>query len=354
MSCSIIPPHILRNIAAHGDDDDRTRARTARIERVEAQPSPQAAAPRKRRAIFDARNHRDLPGKLVRSEGQRRTRDDAVNEAYDGSGRTIEYFRRVHGGTFLYDVHSTVHYGTRFDNAQWNGRQMIYGDGDGKYFNRFTASLEVIAHELTHGINQLTARLGYSGQAGALNEHFADVFGSLVKQHTFKQTAATADWLIGTGLLTSRVHGEAIRSMKSPGTAYDDPILGKDPQPAHVRNYVRMEADSGGVHVNSGIPNHAFYRVAMLLGGPSWKVAGRIWYATLTKKLAPRARFQQCADATWTTAGELYGIGSEPQSAVLTAWRAVGIDITGPRLRIKRPRTHESFAMPVAGAELPF
>lgn len=295
----------------------------------------------------------------MRAEAQRRVRDRAVNEAYDGAGLTYDYFQRVHQRASVDDrgapLDSTVHYGVDFVNAQWNGRQMMYGDGDGKYFNRFTACLDVIAHELTHGVSQYSAAFNYVGQSGALSEHFSDVFGVLVKQYAKKQTAARADWLIGKGLFTRRVHGAAVRSMKAPGTAYDDAIIGRDPQPSHMRRYRRMQSDHGGVHINSGIPNHAFYQVATLLGGRAWEVAGRIWYRALTQKLDARAQFRRCADATWEAAGELYGFGSAPQEAVLAGWRAVGISISravldrGPRLRVRA----EDFTIPTAGAELP-
>ncbi len=314
----------------------------------------------RRRTIYDAQHSHNLPGRIARVEGARPVRDAAVNEAYEFSGRTYDYFRRVHDRHSLDDrgmrLESTVHYGDGFSNAHWNGRQMIYGDGDGKYFNRFTSSLEVVAHELTHGVTQYVAGFAFSGQGGALSEHFSDVFGVLVKQYTRKQTAAQADWLVGAELFTSRVHGVAIRSMKAPGTAYDDPILGRDPQPSHMRGYVRTRSDDRGVHANSGIPNHAFYTVATLLGGNAWEVAGRIWYEALTRELGPRSRFQHCADATWRAAGRLFGEGSAPQEAVMAGWKAVGIDVSasvvarGPRLRV-RERTREAFVPPSAGAE---
>ena len=184
----------------------------------------------KRRTVYDARHSRQLPGRRVRGEGDRATGDSAADEAYDGAGRTYDFFRKVLGRNSIDDrgmrLDATVHYGQRFDNAQWNGRQMIYGDGDGRYFRRFTASLEVIAHELAHGVTQHSAALAYENQSGALNEHFSDVFGILVKQHSLKLTAAKSDWLIGGELLTARVDGDAVRSMKAPGTAYDDAILG--------------------------------------------------------------------------------------------------------------------------------
>jgi Zn-dependent metalloprotease len=313
----------------------------------------------KRRTVYDAHNARALPGKLVRGEGDAPVRDAAVNEAYDGAGQTYDFYQRVFGRNSIDDrglrLDSTVHFGDHFDNAQWNGRQMIYGDGDGRVFNRFTKCVDIIGHELTHGVTQYTAALDYSDQPGALNEHFSDVFGILVKQYWLKQTAGKSDWLIGAGLFSSKVHGVAVRSMKAPGTAYDDPLIGKDPQPAHMRDYKRMRADNGGVHVNCGIPNRAFYLVATVLGGKAWAVAGRIWYAVLTGKLHPRAQFKDCADATAEAAGELFGVGSAPQHAVVEAWKGVGIEVSaavlagGPRLPVREA----AFLPPMPAAELP-
>src|SRR6185503_20585182 len=133
---------------------------------------------------------------------------------------------------------------------------------------------------------------------GALNESMSDVFGSLVKQRTMNQTVGEADWLIGQGLFTTNVRGDALRSLKAPGTAYDDPILGKDPQPAHMRDYNNTLDDDGGVHINSGIPNHAFYVAAVEIGGNAWEKVGRIWYITLRDKLQSSSRFQDAARLT--------------------------------------------------------
>ena len=140
----------------------------------------------------------------------------------------------------------------------------------------------MIGHELTHGVVQHTANLAYEGQAGALNESIADVFGVLVEQFHRRQTAAEASWLVGEGLFMPDVQGVAMRSMKAPGTAYDDDVLGRDPQPAHMQNFVRTSADNGGVHINSGIPNRAFAEVAVALGGHAWERAGWIWFDVLT------------------------------------------------------------------------
>jgi Zn-dependent metalloprotease len=146
-----------------------------------------------------------------------------------------------------------------------------------------------------------------------------------VKQYALKQSAAEADWLIGAGLLAKGVKGVALRSMKAPGTAYDDPQLGgKDPQPAHIKDYLRTTGDNGGVHTNSGIPNHAFYLAAVGLGGNAWEQAGRVWYTALTGGALPStATFAQFAQLTVTTAGELDGPAA--RKAVAEAWVGVGI-----------------------------
>ena len=162
-------------------------------------------------------------------------------------------------------------------------------------------------------------------QPGALNESMSDVFGSLVKQYALKQTAEKADWLIGAGLFTRKVKGVALRSMKAPGTAYDDPTIGKDMQPAHMRDYVKTSSDNGGVHINSGIPNHAFYLTAVEIGGKAWEKAGKIWYITLRDRLRETSDFQEAANLTFEVAASLFGKESKEQKAVSKGWEGVGL-----------------------------
>ncbi len=366
--CGFLPPYILRRLAEAGDEGQREVARATldmsahiRGERtaLAAMAAMMAIATgEKRRTVYDAHNLRSLPGTRVRGEGDPRRGDAAVDEAYDGSGRTFDFFEKVLGRNSVdgrgLRLDSTVHFGVRFANAQWNGRQMIYGDGDGQLFNRFTKSLDVIAHELSHGVTQYTANLEYLDQSGALNEHFSDVFGILVKQYSLKQSAKKSDWLIGAELLSKRVRGVAVRSMKAPGSAYDDPILGRDPQPAHMKDFLHTDEDNGGVHTNSGIPNHAFYRAATLIGGNAWDTAGKVWYHALTRHLRADAQFRDCADATYESAGALFGPRSEPQAAVAEAWSAVGVPVS-PGLREDVPRAMTAtIDFPSGGAELPF
>ena len=281
------------------------------------------------RTIFDAGNTETLPGALVRSEGGRRSGGKTVTEAYDYSGSTYEFYKKIFERSSIdtrgMKLDSTVHFGEDYNNAFWNGTQMVYGDGDGEIFQRFTKCIDVIGHELTHGVTQYEAALEYEGQAGALNESFSDVFGSLIKQYSLKQNVDKADWLIGTGLFASKIKGIALRSMKKPGTAYNDPTIGKDPQPGHMRDYVKTSSDNGGVHINSGIPNRAFYLVAIELGGYAWERAGKIWYTALTEKLRERSDFQSAAYYTLQAATMLYGRGSQEEKAVRKGWESVGI-----------------------------
>jgi Zn-dependent metalloprotease len=335
--CSIIPSDILRNIAENGSPEQKDNAFQAltACSRIRGQRQVlnniaiigMTATGTKRRTIYDARHLSTLPGVLKRSEGGPASSDKSVNEAYDGSGKTYDFFMTVLNRNSIDDrglrLDSTVHYRSGFNNAFWNGQQMVYGDGDGVIFNRFTKSLDVIAHELGHGITQYEADLNYEGQSGALNEHFSDVFGSLVLQYANNQTAASASWLIGEGLFAPGINGKALRSMKAPGTAYNDSTIGKDPQPAHMKNYVNTSDDSGGVHINSGIPNKAFYEFAKSLGGNSWSRAGRVWYTTLCNELSSNATFQDCANKTCKVAKDLYGASVAAKAKA--AWKKVGI-----------------------------
>jgi len=345
----ILPPYLLREIAKNGTAAQRAAALDAlavdqaiRSQRtaagparrlVQAAPPPRAgkrAAPKPKRTISDGARLRRLPGTVVRKEGAAPTGDVAVDEAYDGLGATFAFYLDAYERNSIDDaglpLDATVHFGVRYDNAFWNGSQMVFGDGDGKLFGRFTASLDVIGHELTHGVTAQESGLVYRGQPGALNESLSDVFGSLIKQHAANQDAAAADWLIGAGLLAKGVKGVALRSMKAPGTAYDDRVLGRDPQPAHMHDYVRTPDDNGGVHINSGIPNRAFYLTAVAIGGKAWESAGRIWYETLREPgLKADATFAAFAKITISVAGRFYGPKGREATAVTQSWKSVGV-----------------------------
>jgi Zn-dependent metalloprotease len=284
--------------------------------------------------VYDARHGGwdDLPGTRVRGVADQPVKDPAVNEAFDNAAKTREFYWQVFKRDSIDDTGmelvSSVHFDRDYPNAFWEGKQMVYGDGDGRFLAKgsLTKSLDVIAHELTHGVVQFTAGLEYSKQAGALNESMADSMGSVVKQWAANQKATDADWLIGEGILGGEMSGTALRSMKDPGTAFDG-----DNQPAHMRDYVDLpddnnpRSDHGGVHINSGIPNKAFYLAATRLGDYSWQGAGPIWYDALLHRLGPNSQFKDAAEATVASAAALYGVGQDAEKAVRAAWEEVGV-----------------------------
>ena len=328
-----IPPYVLREAARNGGPEDREAAITtlsidntqrnlrgirlaapvdqALLARVSALGTVQGA---KQRTIHHARNTETLPGDVLRNEGAPATGDRVADEAYDGLGHTYDYFLNMLGRNSLDGqggpLHAAVHYGQNYDNAFWDGRYMVFGDG--LLMDRLT-ELTVAAHELTHGVTEVEAQLFYYKQSGALNEHVSDVFGSVVKQYVNgREDASEADWLIGQGIWRDDIEGEALRSMKNPGTAYNDPLIGKDPQPDHMDNYYRGLDDDGGVHINSGIPNKAFYLVADRIGGLSRGKAARLLDATLRDDRARiTATFRGFALLIYINAWKLFPDGEE-------------------------------------------
>lgn len=350
--CCVIPDYMLRNIAERGNKEERRAALdalsasvTMRSLRIQAESrrsvTPRAAPldltaalapPTKERLVRDARGTANLRGPIVRQEADRPSNDEAVEEAFEGLGATWDFFFEVFARNSIdksgMPLEAVVHYRQRYDNALWNGTQMIFGDGSGLRFTRMTQSLTVCAHEMSHGVIQYDGPLVYQGQAGALNESMADVLGALVEQWKNQQSVEDADWLVGREILAPSVTGKALRSLADPGTAYDDDVLGKDPQPGHMDDFVVTDEDHGGVHINSGIPNRAFVLTAKELGGNAWHDAGRIWYATLGhERLLPTATFRQFARITRFVAVTLFGQGSRQAAAVEAGWSEVGVNL---------------------------
>jgi hypothetical protein len=352
-----VPPYLLQEIARNRPEDAEwilqmlAHDDLLRLQRPAVQ-APAAAGPDW--VVHTAHNGSTLPGEVVRTAGDGPSGDVAVDEAADGVAASLAMYSEVYDRDSYDDagatVVATVHYQRNYDNAFWNGTQLVFGDGDGKTFDRFTKPVDVLGHELTHAVTESTAGLAYEGQSGALNESISDVFGSCVKQRVLGQTALEADWLIGAGLFLPGVQGRALRDMAHPGTAYDDPVLGKDPQPGHMDDYVNTSDDHGGVHINSGIPNRAFQLAAVAIGGSSAEGAGRVWYAALTGGLSSQADFAGFAAATVAVAGQY-------TDQVESAWQTVGVTpetatagpgrpppATGDRTRTVRVRRTGGFA----------
>jgi len=345
----IVPPHILKELLRNPDQEIRqialsTLMATSRLRGIRSVVSEMGflanSVGEERRTIFDC-HHGGLPAKarLVRGEGDKKTGDQSADDAYDALGSTYDFYHSVFSRNSIdgkgMRLDGYVHFGSGYNNAFWNGHQMIFGDGDGTIFTNFTGCLDVVAHELTHGVTQFTAGLAYHNQPGALNESVSDVFGSCVKQWKKGQNAASADWLIGEGVLAPGIKGVALRSMKNPGTAYDDPHIGKDPQPGHMSQFVRLadteEDDWGGVHINSGIPNRAFYQLATGIGGNSWEAPAHIWFEAL-KMASADTDFAAFATLTHQSAARLYGANSSQQQQVVQAWSTVGVQVAAPSM----------------------
>ena len=344
-TCTYVPPHVMDSLAGRSNDEVRAAARESihegkmrreqRSERIlGAAKALAAAAPAAvgassgNREVYNSNHQWQLRVGSPRAEGDPATGDADQDTTYESLGTIRDFFAGVLERQSIdnqgMDIVASVHVGVNFMNAFWDGDELALGDGDGQIFTSFAQSLDVVAHEYAHGVTQFTANLDYYGQSGALNESFSDVFGTVITQAAANQTAATADWLIGNEIMGPTLFGEALRSMRAPGTAYDNPLMGKDPQPDHMAGYYAGSADNQGVHINSGIPNRAFYLVAREIGTPC---AGRIWYHGL-QNLWPTAQFNDAVEVLVRSAQTLTLAGVAPQGStqvVRSAFKQVGL-----------------------------
>ncbi|WP_186579888.1 M4 family metallopeptidase [Aquibacillus kalidii] len=267
---------------------------------------------------YTANNRTQLPGNYVTDNDNvfNASAQAAAVDAHYNAGITYDYYYNTFGRNSYDDngssLVSTVHYGQDYNNAFWNGSQMVYGDGDGTTFSPLSGALDVIAHELTHAVTESTANLVYQNQPGALNESMSDVFGTIVEAYD-----GDMDWLMGEDVYTPGTRGDGLRSMKDP-TLYN--------QPAHMNNYVNTTADNGGVHTNSGIPNKAFYNIATKIGLDK---SGKIYYRALTTYLTSQSDFADARSALLQAANDLYGESSSEYTAVENGFAAVGINGSG-------------------------
>ncbi|KAK6541878.1 Translation initiation factor 3 subunit b [Orbilia ellipsospora] len=357
--------------------------------------------PTKCRVIYDLQwgGPDDFPGLLARTEGDTDPiNTKSVDDCYDNFGITYDFFKEVFNRDSLdnkgFPLIGCIGFRFNYPNACWSPilNQMVFGDGfvndpenpdalvgfEGA-FGGFASALDVIAHELAHGFitYAIPERRGisYMGESGALNESLADVFASMVMQWHNKQTVSQASWLIGETTVgnISKTDCKALRSLKEPGSAFRNVIIGKDPQVGHKDNYWKpnrdfsdtgdMEVvesdededsdgdDSDGEivvgdeglpedddsenkvkkdeqHVNSGIGNKAFYLAAEAFGGYSWEKAGQIWYnALLSSKLPQGCSFKRFAEETFKVASNVQTYGADASGIVKQAWEKVGIKI---------------------------
>ncbi|PLT28898.1 M4 family metallopeptidase [Peribacillus deserti] len=276
---------------------------------------------------YNANNRSTLPGTLWSDT------DNLFNATYDApavdahyyAGKTYDYYKNTFNRNSYNGngaaLKSTVHYSSGYNNAFWNGSQMVYGDGDGSTFIPLSGGLDVVAHELTHAVTSSESNLVYQNQSGALNEAISDVFGTIVE---FKYQASKADYNIGEDIYTPSISGDALRSMSNPA-AYGDPD--------HYSKRYTGTADNGGVHTNSGIINKAAYLIAA--GGTHYGVTvqgigvdklGAIFYRANTIYLTSSSTFSQAKAALVQSAADLYGASSAEKTSVTNAFNAVGVN----------------------------
>jgi hypothetical protein len=299
MICTFIPPHMSKKVA----ETDKSFTSGIKVDTTLRAARESAVAPSGPIRVYTASNRTAIPGSLIQDDS-----DEAAQRVRGYS----HLMQQLFGIDEFPD--GVVHYGRGYANAFFNGSYLVFGEGDGEIFGDFTRALDITAHEMGHAIVSLGPKLVYSGESGAMNEHLADVFGVTVQQWARNDQK---DWRIGEEILVDGA--SAVRHMLNPGTAYDNDVLGKDPQPGHMDQYKKIRADNGGVHINSGIPNRAFALLCEITQEPSWGRPLAMWRRAM-EDLGPRSTFKQLALATWTHSGGL-------NPAVREAWAGVGISI---------------------------
>ena len=270
-------------------------------------------------------------------------------DAHYGAAKTFDYFKNVHGrngingsggpGTTTAAANSgislivsRVHFGSGYNNAFWYNNQMTYGDGNGTSFTPLT-TLDIAGHEMTHGVTQYSANLTYSNESGALNESMSDVFGAMVELYARGGTITTDTWKIGEQAYTPNTAGDALRYMNNPHLAGNGGYT-TDDDPDHYAERYTGTSDSGGVHINSGIGNHAFYlavvggthhRSGVAVTGIGADAAAKIWYRALTVYMTSGTNFAGARTAMLNSATDLYGSTSAQYKTIATTWCAVGV-----------------------------
>jgi len=339
--CCIIPPDVLERFAKDkklSAEERKAFADAARFEKEwrkvrTAQsklarlaqtilPSGLIAAGPPAITVYDCAHGTNLPGTPVANPGS--SSDATAKRAFVETSAVADFYQQLFGRNSVDNAGKTllssIHFSVNYNNAFWNGSQMTYGDGDGNIFIDFTKANDVIAHELTHGVTQYSAGLNYTNQAGGLNESVSDIFGSMFRQWRTNQDVTKADWLIGkeiTGPGAMARGFTCLRDMSNPAAKH---CLA--PQPTTFSQY----HNGMDPHESSGIPNFAFYKAAMAIGGKSWEKAGRIWYQALTGFApSPSMKMSVLANRTRRLAGSLFPAEPAVKTAVHNAWTAVGL-----------------------------
>lgn len=339
MFCNIVPESALRRLAEEvgGEQRDNLIAsadidRNLRQLRDQSQKltiaafayggMPQVSAGPPAISVYTAGNNFVLPGNVVNNPGS--SPDSQVKTTFAMTGGVADFYKSVFGRNSLDNAGmallSTVHYGTDYNNAFWNGTQMAYGDGDGQIFTPFCNDDDVVAHELTHGVTQFTLQLVYKNESGGLNESLSDVFGSMFRQWRRKQSVKQADWLVGADIMGPDAKNRGytcLRDMANPSA--------KHCLAPQITNYGQYKPGMDP-HTSSGIGNLAFHTAAIALGGNSWDKAGQVWYDVVnTAGPRPNMTMKQFAKLLRASAKKLFPADPGVYKAVDDGWKSVGI-----------------------------
>jgi len=339
--CFIIPADVMDRLSrredmpAHGrqklkdtlavDVHIRSMRENARMMTVAAfalAPMRAAIAAAPAVAVYNSQNGQSLPGAQVNDPVNGGDADSA--QIFNVTTAVAQFYQQIFNRNSIDDAGMTMmsseHFGQEYNNAFWNGQQMVYGDGDGQIFSDFCRGNDVVGHELTHGVTQYSLQLVYQGDAGGLNEGNSDVFGSMFRQWQAGQDVTQADWLIGSDIIGPAAKAKGYTCLRNMAQPDDQAALA--PQPT---TYSQVTPDMDP-HYSSGIPNFAFYKMCMAIGGKSWEKAGQIWYATLTGLGAsPNLAMQDFANAMRNNANQMYSNDANVSGAVDQAWTAVGL-----------------------------
>jgi Zn-dependent metalloprotease len=338
--CTIIPAGVLDRFAADDALSDSVRAAMAntsahskawRGQRVSLSPAARHARPRATTTVgplkpsilmFDCKGSSTQPGDQI--DIPETSSEQKAQKIQQSLVSLLSFYKSIFNRNSIDNngmgVIASIHFAQNYCNAYWSGTQMIYGDGDGEIFADFALADDVLAHEFAHGVTQYTTGLGFWDQPGALNESASDVFGTVFRQWRLRQTCERADWMIGAAILgpTARTRGYlCLRSLKSPDAPYC-----VTQQPFHMRDY----DPSGDPHANSGIPNQAFYRAAMAIGGNTWDRIALVWYSALANgRRQPNMSFEDFASLTIQKAASLFRTTLTVPKAIEDAWKQAGV-----------------------------
>ncbi len=279
-------------------------------------------APAPKVTVYDCRQTQTLPGLPVANP--KASTDATCKRGFDQTQKVAQFYKQVFNRNSIDNagmtMMSSIHYGVKFNNAMWNGLEMVYGDGDAKIFLDFTKANDVVGHELTHGVTQHSLQLGYLDDAGGLNESLSDCFGSMFRQWQANQSAAAADWLIGKDIMGPAAKAKGYTCLRNMADPADKAAMA--PQPTRY-SQVTPGMDP---HYSSGPPNLAFSAACQAAGGKSWETVGQVWYAVLTGSGPhPTMKMQDFANRSRQVAAQMFATRPAVGAAIDKGWKTVGL-----------------------------